>query len=75
MTTKLTMIPPSPLELHLEAIVDLQKGCYQGQEGIASVLKNPCGPPRALYQDLTRPGVRGGIPSPPEAGIAELRAR
>jgi hypothetical protein len=23
----------------------------------------------------TRPGVRGGIPSPPEAGIAELRSR
>jgi folate-binding Fe-S cluster repair protein YgfZ len=51
-TTKLAMSPPSPLELHLEAIVDLQKGCYQGQEGIASILKNPRGPPRALYQVL-----------------------
>jgi hypothetical protein len=29
--------------------LDVTKGCYLGQEGIASVLKNPRGPPRTLY--------------------------
>ena len=41
--------PASPLELHLEATIDFEKGCYLGQEGIASILKNPRGPPRTLY--------------------------
>ena len=41
---------PTPLELHLKTtVIDLEKGCYLGQEGIASVLKNPRGPPRSLY--------------------------
>ncbi|CAB9515938.1 Folate-binding protein involved in regulating the level of ATP-DnaA and in the modification of some tRNAs. It is probably a key factor in regulatory networks that act via tRNA modification [Seminavis robusta] len=44
---------PSPLELHVQQhqrdIIDLEKGCYLGQEGIASILKNPRGPPRSLY--------------------------
>ena len=39
----------SPLELHWEGLVDLDKGCYLGQEGIASIWKNPRGPPRTLY--------------------------
>lgn len=42
--------PASPLELHLQRTLDFQKGCYLGQEGVASVLKNPRGPPRILYQ-------------------------
>lgn len=42
--------PPSPMEVHLETTVNDEKGCYLGQEGIASVLKNPRGPPRQLYQ-------------------------
>ncbi|KAL9180313.1 hypothetical protein ACHAXT_008283 [Thalassiosira profunda] len=40
----------SPLELHLQSLVDTEKGCYQGQEGIASILKNKRGCPRQLYQ-------------------------
>ncbi|KAL7549669.1 hypothetical protein ACHAWF_016966 [Thalassiosira exigua] len=40
----------NPLELHLQRIFDTEKGCYQGQEGVASMLKNPKGPPRQLYQ-------------------------
>ncbi len=40
----------SPLELHLQHLVDTEKGCYQGQEGIASLLKNKRGLPRQLYQ-------------------------
>lgn len=41
---------PTPLELHQKAgVIDLEKGCYLGQEGIASILKNPRGPPRSLY--------------------------
>lgn len=43
--------PATPMELHQAAdTIDLEKGCYMGQEGIASVLKNPRGPPRLLYQ-------------------------
>ena len=38
----------SPLELHLQYLVDTEKGCYQGQEGIASILKNKRGSPRTL---------------------------
>ena len=45
-----SMTPPTPLELHLEDMIDTEKGCYLGQEGIAAVLKNPRGPPRTLYQ-------------------------
>ena len=30
-------------------LVDLDKGCYLGQEGVASQYKNPRGPPRTLY--------------------------
>jgi hypothetical protein len=41
---------PTPLELHQNAgVIDVSKGCYLGQEGIASVMKNPRGPPRSLY--------------------------
>jgi folate-binding Fe-S cluster repair protein YgfZ len=40
---------PGPLELHLSPLLDLEKGCYLGQEGVASVVKNPRGPPRLLY--------------------------
>jgi len=40
----------NPLELHLQSLIDTEKGCYQGQEGVASVLKNKRGPPRQLYQ-------------------------
>ena len=43
------MIKTSPLELHFNSLLDLDKGCYLGQEGIASVLKNPRGAPRTLY--------------------------
>jgi folate-binding Fe-S cluster repair protein YgfZ len=49
-TPSAKITPASPLELHLEDTVDLEKGCYLGQEGVASVLKNPRGPPRTLYQ-------------------------
>jgi len=27
----------------------MEKGCYLGQEGVASIIKNPRGPPRTLY--------------------------
>lgn len=37
----------TPVSLHLN--VDAEKGCYMGQEGVASVLKNPRGAPRTLY--------------------------
>ena len=40
----------NPLELHLQKLIDQEKGCYLGQEGVASVLKNKRGPPRQLYQ-------------------------
>lgn len=40
----------NPLELHLQTLVDTEKGCYQGQEGVASMLKNKRGFPRVLYQ-------------------------
>ncbi|KAG7348044.1 hypothetical protein IV203_016749 [Nitzschia inconspicua] len=46
---KKNMIKTSPLELHWKTMLDLEKGCYLGQEGIASVLKNPRGPARQLY--------------------------
>lgn len=39
----------SPLELFLHDIVDTNKGCYQGQEGIAALLKNKRGLPQILY--------------------------
>lgn len=42
--------PAGPLELHWGALIDMTKGCYLGQEGVASVVKNPRGPPRQLYQ-------------------------
>jgi folate-binding Fe-S cluster repair protein YgfZ len=44
------LAPPTPLELHLDYTINMEKGCYLGQEGIASVVKNPRGPPRMLYQ-------------------------
>jgi folate-binding Fe-S cluster repair protein YgfZ len=44
---KLTKV--SPLELYLDDIVDTNKGCYQGQEGVAALLKNKGGLPRTLY--------------------------
>jgi folate-binding protein YgfZ len=41
----------SPLELHWQdETINMDKGCYLGQEGIASIHKNPRGPPRTLYQ-------------------------
>ena len=40
----------NPLELHLQHLVDTEKGCYQGQEGVASLLNNKRGFPRQLYQ-------------------------
>jgi hypothetical protein len=40
----------NPLELHLQHLIDTEKGCYQGQEGVASLLKNKRGFPRQLYQ-------------------------
>ncbi len=46
---KKDVIKTSPLELHLHPLIDLDKGCYLGQEGIASITKNPKGPPRTLY--------------------------
>ena len=30
---------PGPLELHLAPLLDLEKGCYLGQEGVASVIE------------------------------------
>ena len=40
----------SPLELHWQRdTINTQKGCYLGQEGVASMLKNIRGPPRILY--------------------------
>lgn len=42
--------PANPLELGLEHTINFSKGCYLGQEGVASVAKNPRGPPRSLYQ-------------------------
>lgn len=41
----------SPLELFLqdEDTIDLDKGCYQGQEGISALLKNKRGLPRTFY--------------------------
>ena len=45
-----TVTPASPLELHWDTLIDMNKGCYLGQEGVASILKNPRGPPRLLYQ-------------------------
>lgn len=42
----------SPLELHLDHIVDQNKGCYQGQEGVAALLKNKRGVPRVLYSAI-----------------------
>jgi len=38
-----------PLELYLDNVVDVSKGCYQGQEGVAALLKNKRGLPRNLY--------------------------
>lgn len=38
----------NPLELHLQQLVDTEKGCYQGQEGVASMIKNARGTPRTL---------------------------
>lgn len=41
----------SPLEIHWQdETINMDKGCYLGQEGIASTAKNPRGPPRTLYQ-------------------------
>lgn len=39
----------SPFELHWQDTINMDKGCYLGQEGIASIAKNPRGPPRTLY--------------------------
>ena len=44
-----SIIKTSPFELHFDSLIDLDKGCYLGQEGVASVLKNPRGAPRTLY--------------------------
>jgi folate-binding protein YgfZ len=42
-------VKASPLELHWDDIINMDKGCYLGQEGIASIVKNRRGPPRTLY--------------------------
>lgn len=42
-------VKTSPLELHWQETINMDKGCYLGQEGIASIIKNPRGPPRTLY--------------------------
>lgn len=39
----------SPLELFWQDTINMEKGCYLGQEGVASIHKNPRGPPRTLY--------------------------
>ncbi|KAL7575170.1 hypothetical protein ACA910_018661 [Epithemia clementina (nom. ined.)] len=45
-----TMVAASPLELFQSHLLAPEKGCFMGQEGIASMSKNPKGPPRTLYQ-------------------------
>jgi folate-binding protein YgfZ len=41
----------SPLELHWQReTINMDKGCYLGQEGVASIVKNKRGPPRTLYR-------------------------
>lgn len=75
------MTPAGPLELHWENLVDMNKGCYLGQEGVASMVKSPRGPPRLLYQvifdyegnvfDTESEGDRGDVENLtklPEAG-------
>ena len=47
--TSSDLIKTSPFELHFNSMVDLDKGCYLGQEGIAAVLRNSRGAPRTLY--------------------------
>lgn len=42
-------VKSNPLELHLQSYLNLEKGCYQGQEGVSSIQKNKRGPPRTLY--------------------------
>ena len=44
-----TNLKTSPLELHWQDAINFDKGCYLGQEGIASIVKNIRGPPRTLY--------------------------
>ena len=44
------LFPTSPIELNMDSYIDETKGCYVGQEGVSSVLKNKRGPPRKLYQ-------------------------
>jgi len=39
----------SPLELYLDHLIDTEKGCYQGMEGISAQLNNKRGIPRTLY--------------------------
>lgn len=39
----------SPLELHWQETINMDKGCYLGQEGVASIVRNPRGPPRTFY--------------------------
>jgi folate-binding Fe-S cluster repair protein YgfZ len=47
---KSEMVKTSPLEIHWQAdTINMEKGCYLGQEGVASIYKNPRGPPRILY--------------------------
>ena len=40
----------NPLELGLSNLVDFDKGCYLGQEGVTAIIKNKRGFPRYLYQ-------------------------
>ena len=71
----------NPLELHLRGLIDVDKGCYQGQEGVASVLKNKRGPPRQLYQvvfldsenDFDGRDAGFGLLSTDNKALAELR--
>jgi folate-binding protein YgfZ len=39
----------TPLELRWDETINFDKGCYLGQESVASILKNRRGPPRTLY--------------------------
>ena len=39
----------NPLELGLSNLVDFDKGCYLGQEGVTAIIKNKRGFPRYLY--------------------------
>eukprot|EP00590_Aulacoseira_subarctica_P005615 CAMPEP_0172425372 /NCGR_PEP_ID=MMETSP1064-20121228/31725_1 /TAXON_ID=202472 /ORGANISM="Aulacoseira subarctica , Strain CCAP 1002/5" /LENGTH=611 /DNA_ID=CAMNT_0013168183 /DNA_START=69 /DNA_END=1904 /DNA_ORIENTATION=+ len=69
-------IKSGPLEIGLRHAVDLNKGCYLGQEGVAAQSRNPRGVPRTIYQvvfndihvDPITSGQSGGTNPYPKAG-------